>query len=441
MSLSIRGRQVLLAQWFSGILMGPLALGGSEVWMEKLEHPIWISDSMVGESHFFIRESEDEPPKARLLFSPTGPIRIVHPASGREFETGNDFKVDPAAKTVSLTEESPIPFQTREQMYPAPGAPNTIPGKRDSDRHLLFGEGHYFHDLQVECSYSHSGEEWNEWGAYVPHSAADRSPNTVEILESGKPLKVVLLGDSISEGYNASGFVGAEPYQPAYGGLVAAGLKKRYPSEIQFKNLAKAGMDTVWGIGQMDAVLAEKPDLAILAFGMNDSNSKSPEEYRANTEKMIQSLREANPKTEIILVATMIGNQEWNAVPEVETFLAYRDELSKLVGEGIALADLTAVWAELLKHKGFHDLTGNGVNHPNDFGHRLYAQVILALLDRPQSAALASRALSNRQTHAKLGIKGTRSIQPPCCEIRLPCLPRILCFPRFKPITPRPSSP
>jgi len=27
--------------------------------------------------------------------------------------------------------------------------------------------------------------------------------------------------------------------------------------------------------------------------------------------------------------------------------------------------------------KTHHDLTGNGINHPNDFGHRLYAQVIL----------------------------------------------------------------
>jgi hypothetical protein len=28
------------------------------------------------------------------------------------------------------------------------------------------------------------------------------------------------------------------------------------------------------------------------------------------------------------------------------------------------------------------DLTGNGLNHPNDFGHRLYAQAILEYLKK-----------------------------------------------------------
>ena len=34
----------------------------------------------------------------------------------------------------------------------------------------------------------------------------------------------------------------------------------------------------------------------------------------------------------------------------------------------------------MLKNKHDLDLTGNGLNHPNDFGHRLYAQAILAAL-------------------------------------------------------------
>ena len=44
------------------------------------------------------------------------------------------------------------------------------------------------------------------------------------------------------------------------------------------------------------------------------------------------------------------------------------------------LADLTAVWSEMLERKKDWDLTGNGVNHPNDFGHRVYAQVRCELL-------------------------------------------------------------
>jgi hypothetical protein len=44
---------------------------------------------------------------------------------------------------------------------------------------------------------------------------------------------------------------------------------------------------------------------------------------------------------------------------------------------------MTSVWTGFLELKQDWDLTGNGVNHPNDFGHRVYAQVLSALLIPP----------------------------------------------------------
>ncbi len=78
----------------------------------------------------------------------------------------------------------------------------------------------------------------------------------------------------------------------------------------------------------------------------------------------------------------MLGNRDWTALNH-SLFPQYRDALAALCGNGIVLADLTGVWTELLKHKQDRDLTGNGVNHPNDFGHRVYAQVLSALLVGP----------------------------------------------------------
>jgi acyl-CoA thioesterase-1 len=51
-------------------------------------------------------------------------------------------------------------------------------------------------------------------------------------------------------------------------------------------------------------------------------------------------------------------------------------------GPGMAVADLTSFWELLLTRKTFADITGNGVNHPNDFGHRVYAQVLLSKFPR-----------------------------------------------------------
>jgi acyl-CoA thioesterase-1 len=75
----------------------------------------------------------------------------------------------------------------------------------------------------------------------------------------------------------------------------------------------------------------------------------------------------------------MLGGPSRTALRH-KLFPQYRDALARLCGPGIALADLTSVWAELLEHKQAWDLTGNGVNHPNDFGHRVYAQVLSSLL-------------------------------------------------------------
>ena len=83
-----------------------------------------------------------------------------------------------------------------------------------------------------------------------------------------------------------------------------------------------------------------------------------------------------NKEIEIILVAPMLGNAEWVHAPR-EMFPKYRDALAELTGPGVALADLTAIWETLLKSKHDLDLIGNGLNHPCDFGHRVYAQVLL----------------------------------------------------------------
>jgi len=78
----------------------------------------------------------------------------------------------------------------------------------------------------------------------------------------------------------------------------------------------------------------------------------------------------------------MRGNADWVTLQQ-ELFPAYRDALQELAGPGVALADMTSIWTEMLRHKADADLTGNGVNHPNDFGHRIYAQVLTSLLLPP----------------------------------------------------------
>jgi acyl-CoA thioesterase I len=97
---------------------------------------------------------------------------------------------------------------------------------------------------------------------------------------------------------------------------------------------------------------------------------------------MLRRIKGANPATELILVAPTTGDPHRMATPP-EMFPLYRDALASLEGPGVVLADLTSDWLRLTERKRHVDLTGNGANHPNDSGHRVHAQAILALLVEP----------------------------------------------------------
>jgi lysophospholipase L1-like esterase len=161
--------------------------------------------------------------------------------------------------------------------------------------------------------------------------------------------------------------------------LLVRQLEAEYGAPVALQNLAVGGTDSAWGLANIERVVAVQPHLAILAFGMNDAAGRPAADYRANIRGMMERISTACPKAEFILVASMRGNEDWTTLRH-ELFPQYRDALADLCRPGVVLADLTSLWTELLKHKPDRDLTGNGVNHPNDFGHRLYAQVLSALL-------------------------------------------------------------
>ena len=121
----------------------------------------------------------------------------------------------------------------------------------------------------------------------------------------------------------------------------------------------------------------EKPDLVIIAFGMNDVFQRNVALYEANIRALMEAItrRRASRTQEFILVGSMLGNSEWGM--PMDQFPIYRDALAKLCGPSVVLADMTSMWEAAFWPKRFYDLTGNGVNHPNDFGHCVYAQSLL----------------------------------------------------------------
>ncbi len=347
-------------------------------WKHSAEmlRPFWRGDVMQGESVLFVQDEKTGEARASVLF-PIDRILSVRSSSGEvTYEEGRDYVWKPGSREIVVPAGSRIVVSKPDALRRPAGSQKYRLTHRDGNGEVYFGALLEYHDLQTIVSYSHAPDLWKSPG---PKFDATALPNTLKKLQNREPVKIVVLGDSISTGCNASGWADGKPFQPAYPDLLARMLQEKYKGPVEVVNLSIGGKDSAWGLTMVDKVAEAGPDLVLIAFGMNDSAGRPAAEFQDKIAATIQGIQAKRPETEFILIATMVGNPDWVTLKQ-ELFPQYRDALAKLCGPGVALADVTSVWAEFHRLKHDRDHTGNGVNHPNDFGHRVYAQVIGALL-------------------------------------------------------------
>jgi lysophospholipase L1-like esterase len=334
--------------------------------------PAWASPVVHRESSILLQMKDAGPITARLAF-PAAEIVEVTTADRRHVFDHAAFALSKDGLTLTFTKPDPVEVIPARTLFVPKGSPQSYAARvGHPDESLIHRPGRWFHDRNVEITYRR-----DEKIASV--KVVGSLPRTAARLKEGESFTLGVSGDSISTGLDASAKVNAAPFQPGYPELVTAQLQAKYDCRIALKNRAVAGWSVAHGVKDLDKLLAEKPQLVVVAYGMNDVGRRDPKWFGEQTQAILDKIKATDKDIEVILVAPMLGHGEWTATPR-EMFPKYRDELKKLAGEGVALADVTAVWELLLKNKHDLDLTGNGLNHPNDFGHRLYAQAILAVL-------------------------------------------------------------
>ena len=347
----------------------------------ELLRPFWQGEVIEGESVLFIKDEQTGEARALVLFPIREVLAVKNSIGDVTYENGKDFVWKPDSREIVIPAGSRIPTKTPPEMRRPAKSQRYELTHRDGNGEIFFGGRLEYAEMQTCITYRHAPDLWK---APVPKFDPKMLPRSVARLVNKQPVSIVTLGDSISAGANASALYDAAPYQPAYPELVRRQLAERFGGPVEMKNLAVGGTDTGWGLTQIDKVVEAQPHLVILAFGMNDSGGRSPQSYQETTKSMIAKIREKLPECEFILVASMLGNRDWTRLKH-EVFPQYRNGLTELVAPGVALADLTSIWTGFLELKQDWDQTGNGVNHPNDFGHRVYAQVITTLLDSKSS--------------------------------------------------------
>ncbi len=212
-----------------------------------------------------------------------------------------------------------------------------------------------------------------------------------EKLAAGKPVTIVFFGDSITAQENKD----MRDQKGSFVDRLAAYLKEIHPDrsvpviprgqpvpEPKDKQIvvAKAGVggdDTVRALKRIDAdVLAHRPDLVVIMFGVNDENRRGDGNsvpvpvYKKNIELMVTKVRAAGG--EPLLMTTSMKNRGW--VGTVGNLSEYAQAMREVaVAQKACLVDNFTAWEDLPK-RGYNYMVflGNCINHPVDLGHDLF---------------------------------------------------------------------
>ena len=208
-------------------------------------------------------------------------------------------------------------------------------------------------------------------------------------LESGVPVTVAFIGDSITLGAEAGRWWSDD--SATYRGRVMRGLRERFPnSEITEVQAFQGGKGIEFVAETFQNLVApSNPDLIILGIGVNDAHEKlpgsgipavAPEAFAKLFDKILSD--SAAIGAEVIIHTSMQTNPfdangdaaRWDAYLKIQRRLA--------VAHKVAVADTYAAW-NAQSQDGIPPFSQlhNWINHPGANGHKLFADTILRLFN------------------------------------------------------------
>ena len=334
--------------------------------------PYWTGNTVYHESALPMRDKDGTIKPIQLLYDATEIIQVCSSDLATVYQQGTDWVLDDGK--LIIPEGSSIPVMSYSEYFPDSAGSSSF--ETLDGRYIYFSEGSVFHSKQIAITYKHN-QSWN-WS--TPAYKGNLLQGTVNKLNNKQPLKVLFYGDSIATGVNSSGVTGAAPYAPSWTEMFVEALKARFGySDITVVNTAVGGTTSAWGVeNAQERVAAHQADLVVINFGMNDGNgnSISAQQLQNNLSQIISIAKSAKSTTEFILISPMLPN------PLVKMTSGNQAEFEaamlKLESQGVAVAPITTMFRYLMSRKEYADMTGNNVNHPNDFVARLYAQTLYA---------------------------------------------------------------
>ena len=220
----------------------------------------------------------------------------------------------------------------------------------------------------------------------------ERIPITLDKIKSGKQVKIVCWGDSVTAGGDAN-------RGNAYPSVLARKLKEKFPSaKIEVKVVAYGGSSSThwlwpktypYGTCDWARVVKEKPDLIILEF-VNDVGLKSEKSLFSHYSEILKRVKKLN--SELILIAPHFTSLKMMGIKSLKDKESrpYVYNLKKFAEKNkLGLADASARWEHLaVEGIPYITLLCNSLNHPNDRGHQIFAEELIKNFESDSSVAI-----------------------------------------------------
>lgn len=359
-----------------GTGLNALSVSADELFsIDDMISPVWEGTTSYNESVLVVSEADGSVAPIELLYPIDKILNIKSATLTTVYEKDKDYSVSDGKLVINPNGK--IPVLSYSEFNPTTG---TAGFENRDGGYVLWKEGSWFHSRQIVVTYTHA----EGYTGYVPDGKGRLLENTLSKLEEKSELNVLVYGDSISTGANSSGHpdIHVSPNMPIYPELFAEGLKRLYGVEtVNVYNASVGGTDSAWGLSNLRGGVLDKYediDLAILAFGMNDT-TREADSYASNMRRMAQGLKTKYKDADVMLIAPMLPN--YDAVKFYGNQADFYDALKDLEKQGLVAVDVTGIHKGLLEHKRYADMTGNNVNHANDYLARVYAQTLLKTLE------------------------------------------------------------
>ncbi len=333
------------------------------------------------------------------------PSELVVRHNGRKLELAKDYVVAPEWAAIALVENSEVPDGAEVEVDYAfslrrldawvehpdgtrelrqgvadltvPQPPMIEPGER--------------HLANVFVDYAQTAETaelyWiltdDEHGGTLTQPG--RIPRTMRKLRAGEPVRIVCWGDSVTIGGDVSSPEFAFPR------VFENRLRALYPSApLTVEQIAVGGSESRNWIEpdkyqhptrhhecRWERVVEAKPDVVTIEFVNDDQFPTS--EFRPRYDEILRRLSAID--AEVILVTPHFTAPGWmafhsNRDAEIRPYVF--DLLALAAERHLAVADVSSRWASLWKQGlPYSTLLKNGLNHPDDRGHQLFADELL----------------------------------------------------------------